>query len=117
LLGDGEMLDAAWDGDEVASLQVDVLVAEADEQFALEDEEELVLVWVGVPDELAVEPGESHVGVVDAGEEAWSPGLGERGEFGGEGGWRGGGCHADAPGGWGGAGAYWSREMERGRRQ
>jgi hypothetical protein len=49
------VLHAAGDDEEVAFAQLDVTVAQLDRQPALEDEEEVVSVWVRVPDELALE--------------------------------------------------------------
>jgi len=49
------VLHAAGDDEEVAFAQLDVTVAQLDRQSALEDEEEVVSVWVRVPDELALE--------------------------------------------------------------
>jgi hypothetical protein len=58
------VLDASWDDKEVALLKFDVAVAQLDRQLAVEDEEEVVGVAVGVPDELALRLGEEDLVLV-----------------------------------------------------
>ena len=52
------MLDAARDDVELPRPELDRTVAELDRQPALQDEEEVVRVGMGVPDELALRPGD-----------------------------------------------------------
>ena len=52
LVGDREVVDAGGDDDEFAGLEAEVAVAEVDQEAAPDDEEELVLGVVAVPDEL-----------------------------------------------------------------
>ncbi len=80
------MLDAAGDDEEVAGGEVDVAVAELDRQVAVEDEEGLVLVVVGVPGGGADALGDLEEVAVGLGDEVLGPvfgeGLGDGGERG-----------------------------------
>jgi hypothetical protein len=54
-LGDRPMLDPAWDDEELAFLQPDLAIPEVHPESALHDQEQLILVLMMVPDELALE--------------------------------------------------------------
>src|SRR5215217_8669234 len=76
------VLDAARNHVEVALLQHDVgSVPIADDENALADEEELVLVGVAVPDELALDLGDLYELPVGGGDDPRRPVLGETLEF------------------------------------
>jgi hypothetical protein len=55
LIGDRAMLDATRDDEEVSLAELGVPVAQPDRQPPLENEKEIVRVWVRVPDELALD--------------------------------------------------------------
>src|SRR5262245_38479204 len=59
-----DVLDAAWDDEELPRPEDDVAVPELDRELAGEDEEEVVGVRVRVPDELATRLCDLHLAVV-----------------------------------------------------
>ena len=79
-VGDRLVLGAARDHEDAALRQGDAAVPQLDGQGAVQDQEELVGVVVGVPDVLAVHLGDADVVVVDAGDDARAPQLVERGQ-------------------------------------
>ena len=77
LFGDGAVLDAAGDDDELAFAEGEGPVAELHREGAAEDEEELVLVLVAVPDEGAEELDDLDVLAVQLGDDLRVPVRGE----------------------------------------
>ncbi len=71
--GDGQMLHAAWDDRELALVQPQVAVAQLDEQSPLDDEEQLILVFVPMPDELAFELDQLDIRVVQLARDLGTP--------------------------------------------
>ena len=79
-VGDRLVLGTARDHEDAALRQGDAAVPQLDGQGAVQDQEELVGVVVGVPDVFAVHLGDADVVVVDAGDDARAPQLVERGQ-------------------------------------
>ena len=85
--GHWAVFDAFGDDVELAGVEFDVggfagWCAEVDPEGAFEDEEEVVGVGVGVPDEVALELDEHDVVAVEVGDDLWMPAVGEAGELG-----------------------------------
>jgi len=55
------VLDAARDDEHFAGAEFDVAVAQLDRQPPLENKEEVIRVWVRMPDELALRLGEEDL--------------------------------------------------------
>ena len=80
-LGEGAVLDTAGYDEELSGPQRHVPVAHLDGQFSARDEEELVRVLMGVPNELALELDHLDLVVVHAGNHLGRPLLGEEGKL------------------------------------
>ena len=74
VFGDGVVFDAFGDNVHVAFVEVDgFAIAKLDGELALEDEEEFVFVFVGVPGEIAFEFGELDLLAVEFGDDFGCP--------------------------------------------
>lgn len=83
-LGDGAVLDAAGDDEDLALFQLNRPVAHLDLQTAFKNQEELVLFFVGMPDEVAFELGKFDLVLVDLGDGLRRPVFGDFAELSGE---------------------------------
>lgn len=73
LVGDGAMLNPAWDHEEIPRPERDVPVAHLDRDATLEDEKEVVRLVVGVPDELALHLDDKKIVAVELANDARLP--------------------------------------------
>lgn len=73
VVGDGAVFDAAWDDEDAARRQVLDVVAELHAERPAQRNEELVLVGVRVPHELALETRDLDLVVVQGGEGSRAP--------------------------------------------
>ena len=78
LVGHGVVARALRYDEGVALAQLDGTPFHLDPQPALQDDEELVLVLVGVPGERALDLRDLHVRIVELGDDARRPQLGQR---------------------------------------
>lgn len=73
LLGYGQMVDTVRDNDELAGVHANVTIAEAHEKRTLQDQKQLILSFVVMPDEIALELHELDVEIVDLARDVRGP--------------------------------------------
>ena len=79
-VGHRAVLDSAWHN-ESCPVPAYVAVPQLDRQRALDDQEQLIGVIVGVPDELALDPDQFDFVIVQPGNDLGRPVLGEQRDF------------------------------------
>ena len=81
LLGNGEMLNASGNDDELALFQPNVAIGQPDQQSSLYDEEEFILRIVMMPDELSLDLHQFDVRVVELADDLRTPVVLEEAEL------------------------------------
>src|SRR3984957_5301496 len=80
-VGDGQMFDAFGDNDEFAGADQAFAIAETHAQRSGDDQKHFIFVIVMMPDELALEFDDFHVGIVEFADDAGIPVIGDAGDF------------------------------------
>jgi hypothetical protein len=74
---DGAVLYSARDDVEIARAKIDVVVSELNREIAAEDEEEVIGIGMGVPDELAFDLDQHDIVTVELLDDPGRPEIGE----------------------------------------